>query len=132
MNSMPNASPPITRRATWTAPWQRALIWMLCALALTSCAHGTKATRATIPAALLALLNPIKPVLDTATTPCPPLPLAADDKVPTLLRNHSQSSALYHQCAARLAGLATQARERERIETARIARAAAALHASGE
>lgn len=127
-----NASPPIARHVTSIAPWLRALISLTCVLGLTSCARGTMATRPTIPAELLALLTPIPTVDQSLTGPCPPLPTAADDRVPTLLRNHAQTSALYHACASRHAGLSAASRERERIESERVARAAAAMRASGE
>jgi hypothetical protein len=118
--------------AAWTAPWLRGPILMLCVLALASCARGTQATRPTIPAPLLALLTPIPAVSAQATMPCPALPLAADDRLPTLLRNHQAVAAQYHQCAESNAGLAKQARERERIEAERISRATAAMTGLGE
>lgn len=124
-----NDALPTMLRAISTARWLRVLILVLCALATTSCVHGTQATRPTIPAPLLVLLHPIPPVDTSLTAPCQALPLAADDALPTLLRNHAQVAALYHQCAARMAGLTAQARERERIEAERIARATAALKA---
>ena len=114
-------------RAIWAARWLRALICATCMLAVTSCAPGTMATRPAIPAELLALLHPIPPVDASLTMPCSALPLATDDSITTLLRNHAQVSALYHQCAGRADGLAAAARQRERIETERIARAASAL-----
>lgn len=116
----------------WTAPWLRGLTLTLCVLALASCAHGTQATRPTIPAPLLALLTPIPPVDASLTGPCPALPLASDDRVSTLLRNHQAVAAQYHQCAGSKGGLAAQARERERIEAERISRATAAVKGLGE
>lgn len=129
MSSPKNAALRMPLRAHSIAHWLRALIWIACVLALTSCAHGTQATRPAIPAPLLALLTPIPPVSDSLTVPCPALTMAQDDRVATLLRNHLATAALYHQCAGSQAGLSAAARERERIEAARITRAAQALRA---
>lgn len=129
MTSPKNAALRMPRRAHSIAHWQRAPIWIACALVLTSCASGTRATRPTIPAPLLALLTPIPPVSDSLTVACPALPIAQDDRVATLLRNHTATAALYHQCAGSQAGLSAAARERERIEAARIARATQSLQA---
>lgn len=109
--------------------WLPALIWTICALALTSCATGTHRTPAEpLPAALLALLSPVPAVEQALTSPCPPeLPAAPDDRVPTLLRNHDESAAIYHACKDGKASLAAAARERERIEAERIERARAAM-----
>jgi hypothetical protein len=131
MNSKDAAAQPMPPRAAWIARWTLAPICAMCALALTSCGLGTQATRATIPPEVLALLHPI-PATPLPPAECPPLPLATDDSIPTLTRNHGRVSALYHQCAGRGDGLLLLLRKRERIEAERIARAAAALRASGE
>lgn len=116
-------------RAPCATRWLRALIWLTCALALTSCGLGMMRTPAPtpIPATLLALLTPIPPVDHSLTEPCPRLPPAADDQVPTLIANHAEVSGTYHQCRGRHAGLAKATRERERLAAERIERARAAL-----
>ncbi|MDP1696482.1 MAG: hypothetical protein Q8L45_01635 [Xanthomonadaceae bacterium] len=128
---MPNDVRPTPPRDRSTAPWLRVLTCVTCMLVLTSCAHGTLATRATIPPEVLALLHPIPPTPMPAAQ-CLPLPPATDDSIPTLLRNHGVVSALYHQCAGRAESLQRLLTERERIEAERIARAAAALKGGSE
>lgn len=100
---------------------------LLAVLALTSCAHGTRPTAA-IPAALLALVNPVPPVGPDLALPCPAaLPPAVDPSLGGLGRNHLRATQIYHDCRDRHARLADAARERERIEAARIERARQAL-----
>lgn len=85
-------------RASWTRCWLAALTCALFALALTSCATGTTATRDAPPPTL-----PSPPPGPQASQlrQCPPLPPARSDLVPDLLQNHGEVAALYHDCASR-------------------------------
>lgn len=97
MNRSAN-SPPIS------APhWKRSLLRILgCAifaLAMTSCATGTEATKADPPR-----LPPPPPPPDVQANqrqPCPPLPLLIDDRALSFIANHDQTAAQYHDCSAR-------------------------------
>lgn len=129
MTSTASAGAPKPPPATCTPPWLRALTWLMCALALTSCAAGIKRTPVPtpIPAPLLALLTPIPPVDQSLTGLCQDLPPAEDDRATALIENHVEVAARYHACASRQAGLSRASRERERLEAERIERARAAL-----
>ena len=115
--------------ATPSARWLPALTCLICALALTSCARGTRPTPVEpLPAELLALLAPLVRLDPTLTRPCPAaLPQAEDDRAATLIRNHQDSAAIYHACKDRQGALAEAVRERERLEAERIDRARRAL-----
>lgn len=105
---------------------------LLLALTLTSCAHGTRRT-AEIPAELLALVNPIQPVGEDLTAPCPAeLPPAIDSSLAGLGRNHLAVTGIYHDCKDGKSRLAAAARDRERIELERIDRARNALERGGK
>jgi len=115
----------------WSRPLRLTLL-LTAVLALTSCAHGTRAT-AEIPPPLLALVSPVPPLPPELTAPCPQtLPPAVDSRIGGLGRNHLQSAAIYHDCRAAQASLAAAARERERIELQRIERARQALEQLAE
>lgn len=129
MTSTKTAGPPKPPLATCAPRWRRAPIWMVCVLATTSCAAGIKRIPAPppIPAPLLVLLTPIPPLDQRLTETCAELPMAPDDRATTLIENHVEIAARYHDCSARQAGLSRAGRERERLEAERIARARAAL-----
>lgn len=81
-----------------------------------------------IPPALLALVNPLPPIGEDLTAPCPAqLPPAIDPSLAGLGRNHLQAAAIYHDCKDGKARLASAARDRERLELERIERARQAL-----
>jgi len=103
------------------------LLPLLLAPLLSSCRHGTPRT-AEIPPALLALVTPLPPIGEDLTAPCPQhLPPAVDPSLAGLGRNHLQAAAIYHDCRAGRARLASAARDRERMEVERIERARQAL-----
>lgn len=124
------------RPSTPPSSWSGRSLWilplLLVALALTSCAHGTRPTAA-IPAELLALVNPIDPVGEDLTAPCPQeLPPAVDGSLGGLSRNHQAAARIYHDCKDSKARLAAAARDREREERVRIERARRALERKGD
>lgn len=129
MHSRPAHTRTHASSSSWSTHWLHALIWTLCALALSSCAHGTRPTPGSpIPRELLVLMEPIPSTPDRLVQPCPAvLPAATDDAVPALLRNHRLGAGLYHACRERHAGLSEAVRTRERIEAERIERARAAM-----
>lgn len=118
---------PASYAGSWRRSWRVALIWMLCASVLASCAHGTARPSAPIPAELLQLLVPLRSPDAALMTPCrTPLP-AFNDQLPTLLRHHDMTSADDLDCRERHRGLVDQVREREQLEAERIDRARAVL-----
>lgn len=69
-----------------------ALICALAMLGLMSCSTGTAVTQAPPPP------PPAPPMPATLKAECPELPAAKDDLWETLLGNHDQVAALYHDC----------------------------------
>lgn len=128
MTSNETALPP-RKPANCCAPrWRAAPIWLACAWALSSCALGTRPTAAApIPAEVLALLAPMERISPDLKAPCPSLPLAADDALDTLARNHWEVTALYDNCAAGKYRLGNAVDARDRLEAERIERAQRAL-----
>lgn len=81
--------------------WLLALICASFALAMTSCATGSKATR-DAAAKVNAPPPPPPPNLQAnQRTPCPALPVPISDAMPDLLENHDQVTELYHDCSDR-------------------------------
>lgn len=81
--------------------WMRCLLFALicasCALAMTSCSTGTKATRADPPT--FAPPQPPPPLQANLRVQCPEtLPPATSDLVPALLANHDAVTAIYRDC----------------------------------
>lgn len=125
-------APLLPPASNWSKPLRATLLALLFALTMTSCAHGTHPT-ASVPAELLALLNPVPPLGPDLTAPCPTeLPPAIDPTLAGLGRNHLQVVAIYFDCESGKARLAAAARERERIEAERIERARQALERVNE
>lgn len=113
---------------SWRPRWLSALTLMMCALALTACAHGTRPAPAPIPPELLRLLQPLQSIDQVHLRPCPTPAPATDDRVTTLLRHHVEVGApLATACRERHRGLVEAVRERERIEKERVERANRAI-----
>ncbi len=98
--------------------WRNVLIWLTCALALTSCARGTPRTPAP-PAALVRLATPLPQIDRSLLAPIPPPPPATDDLLPTLIRNHLAVADTAHQCLIQRAALIDAVRARELSERER-------------
>lgn len=98
----PTASTSTRSVASWASCWIAGLIFVICALAMTSCSTGTEATRAQPPMAPPA---PPSGLQANQRQPCPELPPAASDRASDLLVNHDQVAQLYGQCRARNASL---------------------------
>lgn len=111
----------------WSIRSACALILLICVLALTSCAHGTARTSEPIPPELLALLQLLPSPDADLLKPCPTPPLAADDQVPTLLRNQQIAGDMATRCRNNHLGLIDAYREAVRYEAERIERARKSL-----
>lgn len=119
--------PPTRPARCWPTPCA-AILLLACALALTSCARGTRPTPEAIPPELLQLVVPLPPVAPDLTVPCPPvLPPAIDSSLAGLGQNHLATAALYHDCKDGKRRLVDAVRDRERLELQRIERARRAL-----
>lgn len=118
---------------SWNGRWPSVLILLTCALALTSCRHGTTRTVA-VPPEVLALTQPLERIPDDLRQPCPQqLPPAKDDKLPTLLRNHVEEVApMYRECRDSKDALIQAVQAREQREDARIDAARRALNRQGK
>lgn len=101
------------------------LILLLAISALTACATGTTRTVAIPTTQAEADLPP--PLIDAALlAKCPPAPIAADSRFPTLMRNHKVVAQLYNDCRGRDGKLVDAVTAREQIEAQRRARIRAA------
>lgn len=107
--------------------WLPALILLGCVL-VTGCATRGTPQIAGTPPELLELLSPQPRFDPELLQPAPEaLPELKGDDVPSMVRNHVQSAAQYHDLQGKHVGLAAQARQRDADDAARIERARKAL-----
>ncbi len=107
--------------------WLPVLILLACMLGPGCATHGTPQIAGT-PPELLELLSP-PPRFDPELLQAAPdaLPQLTNDDVPSMVRNHVQSAAQYHDLREKHVGLAAQAKQRDADDAARIERARKAL-----
>lgn len=96
------ANSPRNSASRWMRSLLLALICATCALAMTSCATGTAATKDSLrPAAP----SPPPGLQANQRQQCPPLPLARHSGPLELARNHDEVTDLYRQCGHRVDSL---------------------------
>lgn len=108
--------------APWKRAWQLVLNLSACALVAACSTRGTPRT-AGVPPEFLQCLQPY-PRFDPNLLQLGPdsLPEAKSDDVPTLVRNHAQGAAQYHDLHDVHSGLVDQVKAREAMEAERIER----------
>ena len=112
-------------------PWHSALTLLTCMSVAACSTPGTRRIEerpGDLPPEVLELLNPLPAFDPNLMQPGPErLPDATGDDVPSLVRNHVESAAIYHDGRRAHVGLIGQARERERLEAERLERARQAI-----
>lgn len=128
MNKPSPAASTRNRTRVWRSCCAIALTWMLLTSALSSCATGTAISRVPAP-----VPPPPPPAVPASLRQVPPpLPLATDARLTTLLRNQEQVGQACSECRAAQANLVQALAEYEATAWAWYCKAVAAIKAQAE